>query len=447
VAIRPPHVTASVALSAFAIVLGLLSVPALAADGDKPDRLDQTLLKQAPLIIKHLRDKGYKNIGVLKFQVKKGESAPTDNAGPINLAVANQLEVALLIANDNDAKKQLGIIARASDVAAGVKGGSHLTAEGRQKLLAAKYPLAWGNEEVTPDALLTGVIEMGADLRTLNVSVQAFDKSNASLQPVVAFKASNDSRNLVDSGESFLVRGVFDKGEPQVKEQKAIDYAARVKAAGAKNPLQDPNTPVTLDILYDGKRIPVSFRDGQALAPEPQEGQKVEFVLRRLAADVERFGVVLFVNGENTLYKQRLPAAQCSKWVLSADSEPLRLKGFKTGVDKGEAFRVLSREESKKDEIYYGADVGTIALVVFREKRGGDDKLLSEDEQDLAAIYRGAVPAERPKNLGALKQQLHADASRGLIGSGEVIKVETNKVKFNTDPTPLMSVTIRYYKP
>jgi hypothetical protein len=444
VGIRPR--TASVA-AVLAIVLSLLAVKAPAADNDKLERLDQALLKQAPLIIKHLQDKGYKNIGVLKFQVKKGENALTDNAGPINLAVANQLEVALLIANDNDVKKQLGLIARASDVAAGIKGGSHLTADGRQKLLAARYPLAWGNEEVTPDALLTGVVEVGADLRTLSVNVQAFDKNHAGLQPVVAFKATNDSRNLVDSGESFLVRGVFDKGEPQVKEQKAIDYAARVKSAAVKNPLQDPNAPVALDILYDGKRVPVSFRDGQALVAEPQEGQKVELVLRRVDAAAERYGVVLFVNGENTLYKQRLPAAQCSKWVLSADSEPLRLKGFKTGVDKGEAFRVLSRAESKKDEVYYGADVGTIAMVVFREKRGGDDKLLSEDEQDLAAIYRGVLPAERPKNLGALKQQLHADASRGLIGSGEVIKVETNKVKFNTDPTPVMSVTIRYYKP
>jgi hypothetical protein len=66
---------------------------------------------------------------------------------------------------------------------------------------------------------------------------------------------------------------------------------------------------------------------------------------------------------------------------------------------------VLSRAESKKDEIYYGADVGTIALVVFREKRGGDDKLLSEDEEDRAAVYRGALPTARPPNLGALNSR------------------------------------------
>jgi len=157
---------------------------------------------------------------------------------------------------------------------------------------------------------------------------------------------------------------------------------------------------------------------------------------------------VVFVNGENTLYKQRLPAAQCSKWVLDPNAEPIKLRGFKAEGDKGEAFRVLCRAESKLNEIYYGADVGTIALVVFREKRGQkEEKLLTEDEEDLADVHRGILPTERPRNLGALKQQLHADANRGLIGTGEQITFKTITVKFDTDPTPIMSATIRYYKP
>ena len=429
------------------LILGLFALTAAAADGDKAEPIDRALLKQAPAIVKFLRDEGCKNVGVLKFQVKKGDGPATDSAGPLNLAVANQLEVALLIANDNDVRKQLGIIARASDVAAGVKGGTHLTAAGRQKLLAAHYPLAWGKHEVAPDALLTGLVEVSPDLRTLSVTVLAFDKENT-LQKVAAFQAANDSRTLVDSGESFLLRGAFDKGEPQIREQKAIDNAARVKASKVTNPLQDAETPVTLDILYDGKRVPVTFRDGQALVREPREGQKVELVIRRLDTGKQTFGVVVFVNGENTLYRQRLPAAQCSKWVLDTQAAPIRLRGFKTGVDKGEAFRVLCRAESKNNEIYYGADVGTIALVVFREKRGRPpEKLPSDEEEDLAAIHRGMLPSDAPRNLGALEQQLRADASRGLIGSGEQIKVETIKVKFDTDPTPVMSATIRYYKP
>jgi len=387
------------ALGALPLVLNLLSLPGQAGDDDKPERIDRGLLKQAPAIIKFLKNKGYKNVGVLKFQVKKGNEPATDSAGLINLAVANQLELALLLANDNEVRKQLGIIARASDVAASVKGGNHLTAAGRQKLLAARYPLAWGKEDVVPDALLTGVVEVSPDLRTLSVTVLAFDKGS-DLQKVVAFKATNDSRTLVDSGESFLLRGAFDKGEPQVREQTVLDNAARVKAAKARNPLQDPNTPVTLDILYDGKLVPVTYRDGQALVREPEEGQKVELVIRRLDTGTETLAAVVFVNGENTLYKQRLPAAQCTKWVLDPNAEPIKLRGFKAEGDKGEAFRVLCRAESKLNEIYYGADVGTIALVVFREKRGQkEEKLLTEDEVDLTAVHRGILPTGRTRTL------------------------------------------------
>lgn len=441
------YLTQTAPRAALPLVLGLLALPAQAADGDKSVRIDRALLKQAPAIIKYLQGKGYKNVGVLKFQVKKGDGPATDSAGPINLAVANQLELALLVANDNDVQKQLGIIARASGVAARVKGGSHLTAEGRQKLLAARYPLAWGKDDVVPDALLTGLVEVSPDLRTLTVTVLAFDKEST-LQKVVVFQATNDSRTLMDSGESFLLRGAFDRGEPQVREQKAIATAAGVKTTALKYPLQDAAAPVTLDILYDGKTVPVTFRDGQAWVQEPQEGQKVELVIRRLDRGAGRFAAVVFVNGENTLYKQRLPVAQCTKWVLGPNAEPIQLLGFKTGADKGEAFRVLCRAESKLNEVYYGADVGTIALVVFREKVTRDEeKLLTEDEEDLAAVHRGILPTERPRNLGALKQQLHADASRDLIGAGEEIKIETVKVNFEPDLTPVMSVTIRYYRP
>ena len=398
---RHLHTTRAAAPAVLPLVIALLVLTASAADGDKPERIDRALLKQAPAIIKFLKDKGYKNVGVLKFLVKKGDKPASDSAGPINLAMANQLEVALLIANDNDVRKQLGIIGRASDVAATVKGGSHLTAAGRQKLLEAHYPLAWGKDEVVPDALLTGVVEVSPDLRTVAVTVQAFDKESG-LQKVVAFKAANDSRTLVDSGESFLLRGAFDKGEPQVREQSVLDNAARVKEAKANNPLQDDKTPVALDILYDGELVPVKFRAGQASVREPREGQKVELVIRRLDSSAETLAAVLLVNGENTLFKQRLPPSLCSKWVLDPSAEPIRVQGFKIGGDKGEAFRVLSRAESKYNEVYYGADVGTIALVVFREKRGqAEAKLLTEDEEDLAAVHRGAVAHRAPEEPGS----------------------------------------------
>jgi hypothetical protein len=111
-----------------------------------------------------------------------------------------------------------------------------------------------------------------------------------------------------------------------------------------------------LDIRYNGKSVPVVIKDGRAWVAEPREGDKVELVLRRNDASQEVYGVVLTVNGENTLYKQRLSPELCSKWIFGPGAAPYTIEGFKTDVASGEAFRVLSRAESKKNEVYYGAD-------------------------------------------------------------------------------------------
>jgi hypothetical protein len=203
-----------------------------------------------------------------------------------------------------------------------------------------------------------------------------------------------------------------------------------------------------LDICYNGKSVPVTVEHGKARVAEPQEGDKVTFILSRSGNSQERYGVVLKVNGENTLYKQRLSPELCTKWIFDPGAEPYTLEGFKTREASGERFRVLSRAESKESEVYYGADVGTIELVVFREKKVKEEpKLLLDDEEDMALIHRGLLPDNPPANLGALRTQLRQDLMRNVIGTGETISIQTNKVKFDTDPTPVMAVTIVYYKP
>jgi hypothetical protein len=412
----------------------------------RADELEKALLKEAPKIVQFLQEKGYRNVGVLKFRVKKGDGPASAAAGTLNLDVARRLEVALLLANDP--KKPLGVIAGASGIADTIPGANHLTAEGRKPLFRPGYALAWGEEKVAPDAFLTGTVEIAADFKRLTVGVLAFDKDGGPLTKVAVIDAACDADVMVSGGESFMVRGAFDQGHTEQFTAKIIDTAHRVKTGEAKNPWEDRTAPVQLDVVYDGKRVPVEVREGRAWVREPREGEKVEFVLRRLDDSKDRFAAALLVNGENTFYKERLPPEQCTKWVLDPGCGPLTVSGFKTGENKGEAFRVMSRAESKRNEMYYGADVGTITLVVFREKTWKEDpKLPTDEEEDLAAIHRGLLPEKPPANLGALKRQLRSDDNRGLIGSGETIKVETVKVKFNTAPTPVMALTITYYKP
>src|SRR5262249_8163509 len=157
-------------------------------------------------------------------------------------------------------------------------------------------------------------------------------------------------------------------------------------------------------VWYDNTRIPFEVKGGRAIVPEPREGQKVSFVLKRKATSKAPYGAVLKVNGENTLYKERLPDEQCHKWILYDGEGPITVYGYQINEKKAEAFRVLSRAASKQNEIYYGADVGTITLSVFSEKRGKEPPpSLNDDAEDLAALHRGAFPSEPPLNLAALK--------------------------------------------
>src|SRR5687768_1314046 len=77
------------------------------------DDLERELQKNAPGVIEYLSGKGYKNIGVLKFRVKKGDEPISDSVGTLNMALADRLEVALVLANPNDPERQLGIVRRA----------------------------------------------------------------------------------------------------------------------------------------------------------------------------------------------------------------------------------------------------------------------------------------------------------------------------------------------
>lgn len=422
-------------------VLACLAYPIL-TPALRAESLERELLKNSPKVIRYLQDKGCKNVGVLKFRVKKGDDAITDSVGLANMTIATRLEIALILANDKDAKKQIGIIQNASAVAAGLKDASHLTKEGRVKLFDARYPLAWGKDKVTPDAFLTGVAELSADRKEITVGIVAFGKADDKLEKVAKFTVGSDAMALVESGESFLLRGVFDDG-------KVVETTAGVSTGKITYPTQDKEAPVKLDILYDGKPIALDIKDGKALVREPKQGQKVSFVLKRNGSSKERYACVLMVNGENTLYRQRVTPLLCKKWVLEPGEGPITVAGYKLEGDKGEAFRVLSRAASKKVEMYYGADVGTISLTVFHERKKAEDYSLDVDAEDLAAIRGAKFPEDKemPLNIDALKARLHTFQIKGIVVPGETFDFQTRKVKFDPDPTPLMSAVITYYKP
>jgi hypothetical protein len=410
------------------------------------ESMERGLLKRAPGLIKAFKEKHYKNVGVLKFLVSREGEAFRDNVGTINLLMARQLETSLLLAND--VREPLGIIQNASEVARTIEGAGHLSKEGREKLFTGKYPLAWGKEGVSADAFLTGAAEISKDLKRITISLLAFDKYDNKLTPVCDdFVVANAANRLGEMGESFVLRdisrGAFDEGEVMQEAVKVHDKTNNHPAALA-------GTPVTLEVYYDNKKIPLEFRNGKAYIPEPNEGQSVHFRLSRDGSQ-ERFAVVLKVNGENTLDKQRMPDFECSKWVLAPKGGPWEIHGYQIGSEVRERFRVASIAESKAREVNYGSDVGTITMTVFREQRTRPKpKLLTDEEQAVKIIAKANELKVRPKNFSALKAKLiedaNSDSARGLIVEGAKERFNVESTTFHADPIPVMCWTIVYYQ-
>jgi hypothetical protein len=442
--------------------------PAHAAD------LETALLDRAKALVKHCKDRDARTVGVLKFLAAKDGSEFTDNLGTINTLLARRLELALIFANDP--RNPVGVIDDASPVAAKTPGANHRTPEGRKALFGAKYKLAWGDPRVrvTPDAFVTGLVNVSKDLKTLQVSFLYFDRKTnklESIQSVPDVVVANRPASLVEMGESFTVRGAFDDGKveagtkekakndppkddkkneppadlPKDKDQSALQQAADVRdQKTAKHPAEDPGSPIKLTVLYNGKPVKVEVRDGKAFIPEPTPGQKVQFVITKDAKS-PRYGVVLKVNGESTLDKQRLPDGKCRMWIMTDSGETVTISGYQIGTDRVETFRVLSAPESKAREVNYGADVGTITMTVFQEgKPAAPD--LSEDAAEKTAVAKAELPAAPSQTFDALKAKLLEDSNRGLIAEGTQVAGKVQVVKFTPAANPVMTLTVIYYK-
>jgi hypothetical protein len=444
--------------------LAVSALWSMTCTGMAADELERALLRECGGWITTLQSRGVSNVGVLKFRVRHGDAAPSDSVGELNYRLSEKLERALIVRNP--ISQPLGVIRNANLVAANIAGGSHLTADGRARLFEAEYPLAWGTEKVYPDAFLTGTALLSADSSKMTVMIAWFSKSKSVLEKLGQFEVPMDIEDLVESGESFTVRGIFDEGSVQTAadERKNEASAAAVRVAGktreeirnstasiapSLHPLSPGNrqSPVSLEIRYDGKPQTLEFRDGAAFVAEPRVDQQVSLIVRRNGADRRRLGVVLKVNGENTLYRQTLPDPQCSPWVFEPRLIEFGITGYQIDPQTKQAFKVLSDAESAAQEINYGKLAGTISISVFPEQVGTPAASIAEVvDEDFALMTRAIFPPNPPKNLAALKAQLGASANRGLIVDGATVTESVELTKFKSDVIPEMSAAVRYYK-
>lgn len=446
-------------------LLALIIFPNRGAAADGLDTKYQTIAKET---LNKLRTAGLESTGVLKFTVRVGEGPFTKSVGNLNVRLAEKLELALVLANpakESEAKNQIGVIRSASDVAKSIEGANHLTPEGRKLLFTKPYPLAWvtrGQSSVVPDSLIVGVAKVHADLRSMDVELQLLTKKELNLQPLAAFTVPTDLEDLIDSGESFTTRGIFDDGTVDQSDKKVELIAkksldVRQETAGKSQPQQarqhplapSSGAPIQFEVRYDGQRQPIEFRDGAAFIKEPREGQKVSFVVSRNGTDKTRYGVLVRVNGENTLYRTRTPDSRAAMWILEPKATKFGIEGFQIDQGTRQEFRVLSDRASQSRVIDYGRDVGLISLAVYQELRTAKP-VLSEDQMDLVVQSQAQLPDKTAATRGQLgkslfDQLMEQDGTRGLIVEGQSVAAAVNTVTFERDPTPVMATSIRYY--
>jgi hypothetical protein len=440
----------------------------------RADNLDAALLKHAPEVMGYLQQHHCRNVGVLKFRVHKAGHPVSFKAGTITDNMVERLENALIAVNP--AATPVGVIHNADHIAAARKLPRYDNPAGQRALFAQKYPLAWGNTQVTPDLMLTGIVSVRADLKSATVQIEAFGPDSAKQDKVVAFAVATDRSLLTDLNESFKIssRNLKRKTRAIELDEEAV---ASTTDGSSKPPGQtttDPSTATTTadtrpgadsllyyEIRYDGQPQAVTSDPSnpqEFVVPEPRQNQAVSFIVKSLAP--ERIGLVLMVNGKSTLYEEEGDPSHCKAWVLDP-GKTYGIDGFQVDNSTRKPFRVLSDEESAAST--YGPNTGLIQFHIFRSGGSGAtdttvvDKGPTDDPASQAAniSLRGLQheKAGKSRSLADLKKvvQAHAHTSnrrkRGLImGSDNTVagSIENAEVQ---NQILVQSIAVRYYKP
>jgi hypothetical protein len=189
--------------------------------------------------------------------------------------------------------------------------------------------------------------------------------------------------------------------------------------------------------------------------PTPRTNQA--FALRLKNTDREEtYGVVLKLNGQNTIKHEQQDALDCKKWILEP-GKTVTVRGYQLNEKDRDDFKVQSPRESEQNEVYYGDNAGTINLVVFRS--GKAEEVLVKNDDPVATISRGMLSLRgepMATDLKRFQEQLRQETggeqkearSRGLVaGSGNIGNSPVDQVTFIPVRVPVLSATIRYYEP
>ena len=432
---RPPLVAACLAVAA---CLTPARAPA--------DEISECLLRQAGDLLEYLHNKKLENVGVLKFEVKDGPSAPSLHAGLLNTKIAEELENALVVSLGDDFAT-MNVLHDATAVAFRRDSKANYdTVADRRKLFDGDYPLAWGESKVKASAFLTGRVSLGvdkdgkADPRKAVVEVKAFDRSGAYLK-TWDDEVRIDRVLLADSGKGFKLskKPLGGKG---IVVAPAEEADVRALAGGANT----DGYPVELKILYGGVEQKMHEDDGPGKlncfqVPPPGLEDTVSFVITNKGD--KKIGVVLCVNGLSTLYEEpEGNPADMHKWVIEK-GKSIEIEGFE-GEDRKSVrpFKVVPPEGRKVANLPFADSdsIGLITMHVLPEGEPGEPT--PAPGKGLRFPRHGVLTS--PADVAKALQKYAADKGKGVISKTD--KVKPDSVGFNPLENPILKETrvIRY---
>jgi len=440
---------------------GLALSPAVA----RADKIDLKLNDETPKVVKYLKDKGYKNVGVLHFRSQTAtEKHPRFDSGTINANMADRLEN-LLVMHGSQAKNPeqpaFGVIHDASGAALKQRVGAWFTRpEERKKLFKSDYPLAWGKESVKADAFLTGKVTLSEDLKKTRVVIECFDAKASEKIVKVAELSCDTDRNVIrdfnlpytltKAQHQALARG-FKTARSRDQAQQADQKVDDVVLQQAKQQQQLGNKPQNKPGTQDGPattqtiggialKITASGKEFTPAANSSQQGfyqmecppRDTEIVMSLTNTTEKELGVVLKVAGFSTVGEQKEAPEQCRKWLVPP-GKTYNIKGFYTGekFDSLKKFVVKSKDEAKQ-AFQNGQQLENLDLIeiyVFESVDGGKPEGPMTISRGVNARgLRGDVAKKARSSYQSLKSSLVKEGrfkkARGRDGA-EVIVPDT----------------------
>ena len=224
----------------------------------------------------------------------------------------------------------------------------------------------------------------------------------------------------------------------------------------------------SMEILVDGRTVDELSHDGTTYI-EAARGREYSIRLRNYTG--ERIAVALSVDGLNSIDARTTTARQARKWILEP-WQTLTLDGWQTSSSTARRFFFTTEEDSYGAWLGRARNLGTIAAVVFRERRpfpqpvpyaleqGSRDKDGASRRQD-APSSAGSPAAPAPSGSSRSGANGEADRLAGAAGHeaetksalsdelaatgiGRELSHQVRRVEFDAEAQPSAVLQIRY---